>query len=498
MMKGKKKGVIIIVALLLMIIIIAIYKITTTSNKPKTSVNDFRNIKELLSYYGCKYIETKKSSEDGYKKDVFLEFNILPVTEEGVSNKAKYEEIISSISAKMKSKNYRMIDEKNGIVVRANFSEQGTVSYIINDDINFFEHLQSKYSIENAKDKNITNFEINSKILSSLINNNWKTTNLNLGTKDSEIDKYDIYFDEGYKIRKINGRVYNIVFTNKYSEAVVNNLHTNNSFDKVREILGQATYEGKSGNTSIIGYKNENMYIFFSNDGISIYPNEEGRDSDKFAEIVTKLIEDNNQKEFLSKLTDVWPDYYRYSNTQNGIIIEYPLKGVKIDFTIGQKAKVIVYENYKGNITNDLSIEVVKEDKSIPATYINLKLDDNLLVQSENNRASFENRSRNPYVDEATIKTNSYAVYLNSEQNICSFYSRDRLNIDSYIQVAGLNNIYKLNDTKFVYSLSGKGIYLYNATLKSTSSIIESDDTFEIKNIVNNTIYYDNKSIIIE
>lgn len=495
MMKGKKKIAIIIAVILLIILIIAIYKVSTTSNKPKTSVNDFKNVKELVTYYGCKYIETKKSNEEGYQKDIVLEFNILPVTEEGISNKAKYEEIISSISTKMNSKNYRIIDEKNNILIKVNFTNDGKVSYIINNDTNYFEHLISKYSIENAKDKNSTNFNINSKILLSLINNNWKTTNLNLGSKDSEINKYDIYFDEGYKIRKINGRVYNIVFTSRYGEAVINNIYANNNFEQIRETLGQSTYEGSMENANIIGYKSDELYAFFTGEEISIYPNEGGRDSEKFAEIVSNLIETNNQTEFLSKLTDIWPDYYRYSNTQNGIIIEYPLKGVKIDFTVGQKAKIIIYENFKGNITKDLSIEDIKENKSIPATYINLKLDDNLLVQLENSRASSENRSRNPYIDEATIKTNSYAVYLNSSDNICSFYSRDRLNVDSYIQVEGLNNIYKLNDTTFVYSISGKGIYSYNAMFKKTSTIVEGKENYDIKNIVGNTIYYDKKQI---
>ena len=44
MIKGRKKSVIIIVVILI-IILIAIYKIITISNKPKTTVDDFRNIK---------------------------------------------------------------------------------------------------------------------------------------------------------------------------------------------------------------------------------------------------------------------------------------------------------------------------------------------------------------------------------------------------------------------------------------------------------------------
>lgn len=494
MIKGKKKSVIIIVVILI-ISLIAIYNIITISNKPKTTVDDFRNLKELSEYHGCKYIETKKSNEEGYKKDIFLEFGIPPVTKEGGSNQKKYEEIISVISAKMNSKNYRIIDERNNIVITANFLENGKVFYIINNDKNFFEHLVSKYSIENAKDRSEANFEINSSILLALINNNWRTTNLNLGTIDSEIDKYDIYFDEGYKIRKINGRVYNIVFTNKYNESVLNNIHTNDNFEQVRNILGNETYESQMENESIIGYKNDKMYVFFSNEGISIYPNESGKDSEKFAEIVTNLIATNDQNDFLSKLTDIWPDYCKYSKTENGVIIEYPLKGIKIDFTNGQKAKIIIYENYKGNITNELSIDDVKENMNMPSTYINLKLDENMLVSTENTRIAMLNRRRNPYNNAATIITSNYIVYLDKHQNTCNFYSRDGLNIDSYIEVAGLDNIYKLTDTLFVYSISGKGIYTYDAINRIKTDLVLGNENYNIKGIDNNIIYYDDTKI---
>ena len=38
-------------------------------------------------------------------------------------------------------------------------------------------------------------------------------------TKDAV--PYDIYFDEGYEVRTIQGRVFNIVFTKKYNKPVI-------------------------------------------------------------------------------------------------------------------------------------------------------------------------------------------------------------------------------------------------------------------------------------
>lgn len=497
MKKSKKKVIIAIAVLLIIVIIIAICRVCTTMQQEKTSVNDFKNIKQLLEYYDCKYIETNKSNEKEYKKDIYMTFGVLPITEEGISNQSKYEEIISSVSTKMNPNNYRIIDEQNNIIIRVNFTEDGTVTYIINNDLLYFEHLVSKYSVENTKEKNNTDFSINSRVLSKIINNNWKTINIDIGTIDSEIDKYDIYFDEGYKIRKVNGRVYNIVFTNRYNEAVLNDLYVNSDLEQVKTVLGKESYSSGSESANVIGYKNDVMYVFFSNGEISIYPNESGRDSDKFAELVSQLMENNNQKEFLSKLTDIWPDYASYTNSKDGVIIEYPLKGVKVDFTAGQMAQIIFYENYKGNITNNINIDSIKEEKNIPASYIKLSLNENNLVNVENNRASLSYRRRHPYYGESTINTNKYTVYLNSSRNECKFYSINEDSIDSYISVEGLQNMYEVTDTIFVYSISEKGIYAYDAENKRMVELTTGNEPYNIKEIRNYTIFYDDKQIAI-
>ncbi len=69
-------------------------------------------------------------------------------------------------------------------------------------------------------------FKINSPELQSLINNNWVTANASLGTPESKFYKYDVYFDEGYEIRTIQGKTFNIVFNKKYGNDVIEGYKT--------------------------------------------------------------------------------------------------------------------------------------------------------------------------------------------------------------------------------------------------------------------------------
>lgn len=493
----KRKKIIISIIIIIIIIIIALVIVLgiINNNKPKSSVSDFRNVKELVEYYDSKYISMKNSKEEGFSKDINITFGIDPISKEGLSNQLKFETIISSIAGKMNLKDFRIIDESKNITIRVKFNKEGTINYIINNDVDYFLHIASRYSLDNQIEEKDTNIIVNSQVLSAIISRNWKTTNLNLGTIDSVADKYDIYFDEGYKVRKIGGKVYNIIFTNKYKSQVINGITTSSTFEQIRQILGSETYKGEGESVDIIGYKNSSFYVFFSNNQISIYPNNVEQDNEEFAKLVTNLIETNNKKEFLSKITDIWPDYSSYNNDGSYITIRYPLKGIKVDFTLGNQGNITVYSNYKGKITNDMTLKDITEQKMLP-TYINLAINENLVVQEEVARVNIDNRKRHPLDREETLQTNKYVVYL--YENKCEFYSKDGEDIDSNIEIQGLNNIYELNDTTFVYGIKGKGLYAYQANLRRETAIVTGNDNYNIVKIIDGEIYYDNTEVKVQ
>ena len=43
--------------------------------------------------------------------------------------------------------------------------------------------------------------------LQTLIKNNWSTKNISFGEKTSTFKGYDIYFENGYRVRNINGKL---------------------------------------------------------------------------------------------------------------------------------------------------------------------------------------------------------------------------------------------------------------------------------------------------
>ena len=84
----------------------------------------------------------------------------------------------------------------------------------------------------------ISNLTITSRLLANIINNNWIYNNISLGTKESTVNSYDIFFDEGYKIRKIGKEIYNIVFNKNYANEILQGVSTTTSVENVKSYLG--------------------------------------------------------------------------------------------------------------------------------------------------------------------------------------------------------------------------------------------------------------------
>ena len=210
----KKKKVLIILTIILIIAIIIIAKITRDANKPKTSINDFSSVKELIEFDGHTYISMQNSTEEGYEKDIYISFSKPTINEDGETNKNLYEIVISHVAGMLKGQNFRMIDTEKNVVVKIKFDENKNVNfYTINDDSKYWEHIKSNHQIDNYTNEPLTSMTITSQVLANIINNNWIYNNINLGTKESAVDNYEIYFDEGYKVRKLGSEIYNIIFT---------------------------------------------------------------------------------------------------------------------------------------------------------------------------------------------------------------------------------------------------------------------------------------------
>lgn len=481
-----------IIFLILIFIILIIQRIIAYKIMPKTSVDDFATIKDLIEFDGHQYIDMKNSTDNNCKKDIYLKFSKPTINEDGTTNKNLYEILISHVAAKLKNQKFRLLDEEKDLVIVVNSKEDGTASYTINNEKDYWESIYSKYQIENIEDDKISNLTVVSQILTNIINNNWIYNKVNLGTKESSIDNYEIYFDEGYKVRKIGSEIYNIIFTKNYKSQVIENISTSTKMETIESIIGTPTF--KNDDYNIIGYKSNDIYIFFNENEISVYPiekyNEE--DSKKFGTIVSELNKTGDIETFLNKLTDLYPNYELYYRNNNYTNIIYPLKGFEVTLGTSNNNGITIYSNFEGQITEDIAMKDIKENKKIP-TNVNTQLDKNLVYETEIKRYSQDEMYRNPYDKAYFIQTSLYTV-IERDSNYY-FYSRDKENIDSNIEINNLTNMLMYNETTFIYGIKDDGIYMYDAKDMKLNKILDGKGNFNLEKIENDIIYYDNTSI---
>ena len=277
--------IMIIVAIVIMIvlaIVLIVVKINL-SNKQKslnidaiksyTSISDFKSIEEVCIYLDCKYIKQEDSNQESFKKDIYMNIKLEPYSENN-SNEAFYNKLIGYSAEVLGYTNFRIIDKEKNLELQVfcDKTNKQVTKYTINGETNYFKKRNSINELKNSSDEKQIDVTINSKILNSLINNDWFITESEIGSKDSVFDSYDIFFDEGVEVKKVNGKIYNIVFTEKYNDSVINNLKTTSLKNDVIKALGEPIYTDNY--TKISGYKSKDIYVLYSENEkqISIYP----------------------------------------------------------------------------------------------------------------------------------------------------------------------------------------------------------------------------------
>ena len=392
--KKWKKVIKIVLAILLIVIIVALVDFIRRKTSTKDSIDDFVSLKELVEYVGADYYKSEKSSEDGYEGDYYIKFPVDPVDESMLmgTNKLKYENVILSIEEYLQYKNIRIIDESRRLVIRTSCDkEKKHVNYTVNGVTGYFDRRLAQTQVEQNKEK-ISSFKISSPELNSIIKADWVRRNASLGTIDKPLDgeNYDIYEDEGYKTRVLGTKIYNIVFNEKYNKEVIESIKPGTKLTDVVSILGEPTYKQVESieGCEYIGYKLNSCYVFFSN-VISIYPVVEFDESknSQFAEAVSAFKQGGSKSEFLSKVTEIYPNYNKLitnKESNNFTELEYTLYGFKIN--LSDKSNVItIYSNYQGKIDNDTTVDELKLGlKSL--SIVNIKFDKNALEHEEAER----------------------------------------------------------------------------------------------------------------
>ena len=513
MKKINNKTIIIIISSIIVVLLIALVIAMSALKNQKhtqevtekvnsyTSIEDFKTVEEVAIYLGCEYKKQESSKDENYKIDVYMKIKLMPY-EDNQSNEGFYSKLIAYSASALKYQSFRIIDKENDITIEVICDNENNKikAYYINGEANYFANINSYTELNNIEKAKETNLKIQSNIIKKLIENNWRSNESDFGTKESRFNNYDIYFDEGIKVRNVDNKVFNIIFTEKYNEKIVSDITTNMTKQDIIKILGEPTFSNER--FDFIGYKGEDIYLFYnSKKEISIYRVQKKYDTSEFASIVDSYIENKDGSELISNIKEKYTDFDIFESDSNGTILQYSLKGFTVSFRKGLSKGIQIYNNYNGIIYKDVNLEELKSVEKLPESIFISNED--LVAKNEIDRiqnieniifSSMDERSKKPEISQSkkycTVKTS-----LDDGSYKIQFLAMDDKNIDSELR-ENINYYVWLDDDNFVYSIENRGIYLYNATLRRYVTLkTGNDEKFEIIEYKNNILKYDDKSI---
>lgn len=509
-----KHKLIIVISVLVILIVALLIVISNLKENEEIEVGilptEITEAENLLRYYNCQNIRITNGSDEPFEKDIYLTFGE-DLWKGEKSNEGYFSNIISYITNILEYKSYRMIDSSRELVIavitdKENNSIKATY---INGETNYFAKEKTKQIANNYEETKTTQISIQSQKIQELIKNSWKAESVDFGTRESRYEGYDIYFDEGIEVKTLGGKVYNVIFTEKYNENIVNGLKVNSDKDTIEKNLGKPAFEDEN----VVGYKGENVYVFFSLNEVSVYRVENEYNTEKFLKIWQEFEEEKDARKFTNEITNLWQDYNEYIYDLNYIYLEYALRGIKVQFDVSSENGIVLFNNYKGSLENDLNLSNLTSENIPKQVY--LHTDDDLVFLTEQKRAAecltytddaYVDLIYDEYVDLEDVSfaftgkqsKEFYLIYTMETDGIkdVKFVSKNRTYPNS--ELIRHKKIYTygwLNDEQFVYSVKGEGIYYYNAKTRALRTLVSGKENYEIKKLEGATLYYDDTSL---
>ncbi len=487
--------VVFVMVFILFLAIFALNKVKEDIKSSEISYDQISTMKEVVEYHKSKYISENTSEELGFALDVYVKFKV-PLYQDDVSNEEYYNNLLEDAAKIIHYNSYKMIDKDKQITIKVICENKKIKKILINDMEDYFIYHDSQISMKKFVEIENTEFSITSELLQSCIDNEWKSENIYFGERDSIFNEYYIYFDEGIKARTINGKIYNIIFTQKYNGNIINNLFAGVDFQSIKSTLGKPTFETED----VIGYKGEKIYVFFTETEVSVYRNSY-IDTDDFFNLADEFIdEDIDFLEFMNKLTYLWPDYSEYEYNSTSVFISYPLKGIEIAINNGDINGILVYNNNKSTLS--------KIRRYLENTNFVGRLQIDSVFEAEKRRVDKEKnliKNCDDYIDGLDEETKkiigesmNYKIFakkdLNGyiyEMNFISKYGErpNRQLADSMNYYLWLNNDY------FLYSKVNKGIFFYNVNTGRVQRVLTGTGEFKLNSFENGILNYDDEVI---
>lgn len=496
--KSNKKMLIFIVISIMVVILallvksyIVFYKVRNSSNGNTNvlhyNIREYDSLDELLYGYETEYIRIDNSSDI---TKIYVLFN-KDLYSGNKSNQKHFEGIIRAVAEYNNFIDFELIDMTRDIEIKVTCKDKSIIQIMINGDVNYFLNRDSKIN-SNKIEAQVTPFTIQSDELIKFIENDWNDSNMNLGSKESRCNDYEIYFDEGIKYKKVGSKVFNLIFTEKYEGQVASGLYVTSTPEEVKSVLGNPTF---SDSTLLYGYMSEDNYLFFDfiNKEISIYPVRKVTEEEQedLIELINEMNKTQNIKTFASDLMDLWIDYDQYNYNENYVNLKYTLKGIELNFTnstLGDDG-IFICQNYSGNRDiQDLDNVYISDENSVFEFEKDRMYSDCLgrKEQGENVEEQYK-----MYGIEFAIRFKGDLVTGESGYKGPYFLSRDKSYPDSELDRTLLISSFKwYDDYRVIYSVDNEGIYIYDCRSRQNILIQEIDDVVVINEVSSNQIIY--------
>lgn len=499
--------------ILLLIVWIIIILLNHSSNFKPTLQSDLNTLEKVLTYHNIELIKKNEPADaETLDFDLYLYVKFpYPTYDDTKVYDTYYRNVIGMLATVLEYRSFEILDDDKGlkIDVHCNQTSQEISQILINGDVNYFDKLSANVAVKNIKEESTITASLQSAILQQCVQKNWIFKNINLGASDSQVDQYNIYFNKGIMVREVASSIFNMVLTEKYTEKVLNNLTTTTSLDQVITTLGEPLFGNKE--SRLIGYKTKDLYVFFTGQQISCYP-VQSFDTKTFASYVSEYQTTQDANILMEKIKKLWPDYNTYDLLgSNGFVLEYALKGIKIQWNQTERNGITLYRNFQGNVSNDISYEDIKTGKkSLPnGVYVE---NENLLYQSEMTRSQSIINADNSYARyqfqyndiKGKIPDQVEDTTKNDYKRRSNQFYAPRVGNQAYVlsienkypafQIASVQSTMWLDDTHLAYSVEGGGIYIYNAITRENKQLKQEEEgeSLVIQTYENGILTYDN------
>ena len=396
--------IVLLIVFIVLLMIIGSREIDRQNTPIYSTIEEMPDVETLINQMYGKYIKMEDSQNEKYYKDIYVDLKYgLYEGEESKEN--FYNSLITTVAQKMNYDNVRVIDEEKQIELKIVCDKENgkLIGSYINGDTNFFGHYESQKALANYKKMKITELNIESAEINTLIQNGWDKNKLSIGEPENQVDEYIEYADFGINIYEIDEKVFNLIFDYRYEGTVVNGLKVGDTFDTVTSKLGAPTFG--SADDLYIGYKGTDLYVFFNENQISIYPVD--KEVKSISGLIEKYEEDSSIKKLVSGATDIWENYAEYYYNEYVVNLSYPLAGIKFQFGVTENHGIIIYNNFIGKIIENYTQEELSKIEIEIPSYVYFVEEDsvdeyererNHLIQANSEDGDFEDDEDWKYV----------------------------------------------------------------------------------------------------